>query len=225
MNNTYNTPRKYKNKSRSRKKQNSFPSLSIKSESITNIQQVTVKDENEEKNEIKEGKKILFTITKENEPLEENVRADDYWEKIARHILNEYHYNKINKLINGINGIRKKFKKLPKSIPNKASRKKNKYFLGMTLKEFYENKELYNSKQKEKTFEHNLSIIKKLRKDCYKDFREKSEFDDILDMTFRDLVVEYLKSKEYDKYINTLEGKEKEYYIHFAEYFIEHYDN
>ena len=97
MNNTYNTPTKYKNKSRSRKKQNSFPSLSIKSESITNIQQVTVKDENEEKNEIKEGKKILFTITKENEPLEENVRADDYWEKIARHILNEYHYNKINK--------------------------------------------------------------------------------------------------------------------------------
>ena len=44
-------------------------------------------------------------------------------------------------------------------------------------------------------------------------------------MTFRDLVVEYLKSKEYDKYINTLEGKEKEYYIHFAEHFIVHYDN
>ena len=155
MNNTYNTPTKCKNKSHSRKKQNQLPSLSIKIESITNIQLITVKDENE----IKEEKKLFFIITKENEFLEKNVRADDYWEKIAKHILNEYHYNRINKLIKRI--IRKKFKKIPKSIPNKASRKKNKHFLGMTLKEFYENKELYEENQKEKTFEHNLNIIKK----------------------------------------------------------------
>ena len=95
----------------------------------------------------------------------------------------------------------------------------------MTLKEFYETKELYEKNKKEKTFEHNLSIIKKLREDCYKDFREKSGFDDILEMTFGDLVVQYLKSEEYYKYINTLKGKEKENYIHFAEHFIEHYDN
>jgi len=167
-------------------------------------------DENEEK-------KIFFFVTKKN------VRADDYREKIARHILNEYYYNKINKLINGMN--KKKFRKLPKYIPNEASRKKNKYFLAMTLKEFYETKELYEKNKKEKTFEHNLSIIKKLREDCYKDFREKSGFDDILEMTFGDLVVQYLKSEEYYKYINTLKGKEKENYIHFAEHFIEHYDN
>ena len=54
---------------------------------------------------------------------------------------------------------------------------------------------------------------------------EKSGFDDILEMTFSNLVAEYLKSKEYDKYINTLEEKEKQYYTFFAEHFIEHYDN
>jgi len=171
-------------------------SLSNKSDSNINIQQI-----------------------KDKKPI---IRADDYREKIARHILNDYHYNRVNKIIKGI--IRKKFKKIPKDIPNKAARKINKHFLGMTLKEFYEKKELYNSEQKEKTFEYNLSVIKKLRKDCYKDFMEKSGFNDILEMTFRDLVVQYLKSEEYKKNINLLKGKEKEYYIFFAEHFIEHYD-
>ena len=172
------------------------PSLSNKSDSNINIQQI-----------------------KEKKPI---IRADDYREKIARHILNDYYYNKVNKIIKGI--IRKKFKKIPKDIPNKAARKKNKHFLVMTLKKIYETKELYNSEQKEKTFEYNLNVIKKLRKDCYKDFREKSGFNDILEMTFRDLVVQYLKSEEYKKNINLLKGKEREYYIFFAEHFIEHYD-
>ena len=79
--------------------------------------------------------------------------------------------------------------------------------------------------KKKKTFEHNLSIINELIKDSYKEFREKSGFDDILEMTFRDLVGKYLKSKEYEEYVNTLKGKEKQYYTYFAEHFIEHYDN
>jgi len=216
--NPFNTPTKYKSKSRSKKKQNTFPSLLIKSESITNIQQVSSKDENTEKNEIKDEKKPLFVVTKENKLLEENVRPDDYREKIARHILNEYHFNNIRNITKG------KFKKIPKDIPNKASRKKNKYFLAMTLKEFYETKELYEKNRGEKTFEHNLSIINELRKDCHKDFREKSYFDDILEMTFSDLVVQYLKSEEYKNYINTLNGNEKIYYLYFAEHFIEQYN-
>ena len=44
-------------------------------------------------------------------------------------------------------------------------------------------------------------------------------------MTFSDLVVEYLKSKEYNEYIIKLKGNEKQYYINFAVSFIEHYDN
>ena len=97
--------------------------------------------------------------------------------------------------------------------------------MAQTLKKFYEIKELYKENQEKKIFKHNLSIINELRKECYKDFREKSGFDIILEMTFSDLVAEYLKSKEYNKYINTLEEKEKQYYTFFAEHFIEHYDN
>ena len=222
-NNTYNTPTKSKNKSHSHKKPNQFPSLSIDSESITNIKQVTVKDESAEKNGEKKEKKQLFNVIKENEILDENVRADDYREKIARHILNEYCYNKVNTIIKG--KIRKKFKKIPKDIPNKASRKRNKHFLAMTLKEFYESIELYKENKKKKTFNHNLNIINELRKDCHKNFREESGLNDLLEITFSDLVVQYLKSIEYDEYINTLKGNEKQYYIHFAEHFIEHYDN
>ena len=223
MNNTYNTPTRRKNKSQSQKKTNQFPSLSISSESITNIKQVIIIEESAEKIGKKKEKKQLFNVIKENEILDENVRADDYREKIARHILNEYCYNKVNTIIKG--KIRKKFKKIPKDIPNKASRKRNKHFLAMTLKEFYESIELYKENKKKKTFNHNLNIINELRKDCHKNFREESGLNDLLEITFSDLVVQYLKSIEYDEYINTLKGNEKQYYIHFAEHFIEHYDN
>ena len=63
--NPFYTPTKYNNKSRSRKKQKQLLSLSNKSESITNIQRVIIKDENVEKNEIKEEKKPLFVVNKE----------------------------------------------------------------------------------------------------------------------------------------------------------------
>ena len=223
--NPFYAPTKYSNKSRSRKKQKQLLSLSNKSESITSIQRFIIKDENVEKNEIKEEKKPLFVVNKENdESLENEIRADNIREKIARHILNEYHFNKVKNITEGI--IQKKFKKFPKNIPNKTSRKINKGFLEKTLKAFYEDKEeLYKKNKIEKAYEHNLSIIKELGKDCYKDFREKSGFDDILEMTFSNLVVEYLKSDDYYKYINKLKGKEKQYYIFFAEHFIEHYNN
>ena len=154
---------------------------------------------------------------------ESPIRPDDYRDKIARHILNNYFYNKVNEIIKGT--IQQKFKRFPQDILNQISRKKNKYFLEITLNEFYEIRALYKKNKEKKTFEHNLSIINELRKDSYKEFREKSGFDDILEMTFRDLVGDYLKSKEYDEYINTLKGKDKQYYTYFAEHFIEHYDN
>ena len=59
------TPTKNNNKSGSPKKQKQLLSLSNKSESITNIQPVIIKDENVEKNEIKEEKKPLFVVNKE----------------------------------------------------------------------------------------------------------------------------------------------------------------
>ena len=156
--------------------------MSNKSESINNIPQVN-----------------------ENEPLEKRIRADNYRVKIVRDILNKYLYNKVKTIIKGI--IQDKFKKFPIDVSKKLSRKKNKNFLDMTLKDFYETKELYNHNQNEKIFEHNLNIINELRKDCYKDFREKSRFDDILEMTFSNLVVEYLQSEQYYAYISKLKGE------------------
>ena len=95
----------------------------------------------------------------------------------------------------------------------------------LTLKELYENKELYKENQIENTFNHNLIIINKLRKDGNKDFMEKSWFENILELTFRDLVVRYLESEVCRRNINKLNGNEKLYYISFAAHFIEDYDN
>ena len=50
------------------------------------------------------------------------IRADDYRDKIARRVLNNYCYNKVNKIIKGT--INKKFKKLPQDILINISRKK-----------------------------------------------------------------------------------------------------
>ena len=108
---------------------------------------------------------------------------------------------------------------------NQISRKKNKHFLEFTLKEFYETKELYKENQIENTFEHNLSIINELRKDFYKDLWEESGLDDILNMTFSDLIVQYLRSEVCRKNINKLNGNEKYYYSSFATRFIEDYYN
>ena len=86
-------------------------------------------------------------------------RQDNDRVKFVRQTLNFYIYNKLTNKIKA-SKIKQKLKKFPEKLINEIAKINNKKYLDMTLENLYLNKELYNSKELLKHFEHNLAIIK-----------------------------------------------------------------
>lgn len=158
-------------------------------------------------------KKKKFLVNKRDK----RVRFDNSRTMLARDILNTYYLPKINKILIGKN-FKFKLKKFPKIFTNTIIHKNKKNNLDSPLEDFYNDENL----------EYNKKIIDEIKKDKYKDFREKSGLEKELKKTFRDLIEEYLEKNEYQKKIETMKGKDEKFdvetFINSAKDFIENYN-
>ena len=170
----------------------------IKDEKIKNIFFSCKKIEN-----IKNGNK---KNKKKNKP----SRQDNDRAMFSRIVLNSYYYDKLSKIIKTFGNYKKKLRKFPHCLIAKISQIHNEKYLDKTLKEIYEDVELYKKKkgknEVDSHYEYNLKIFEELEGDKYKAFREKSEFDKMLGMKYRNLIEEYKESIDYKQKKNEISG-------------------
>jgi len=208
------------------------PFLSI---SYINLYNIFVKKYYGEENKIYKEKKKYFYIKKikKNKVKKANKksyssRQDNDRVKFVRQTLNFYLYNKLTNIIKS-SKIKQKLKKFPEKLINEIAKINNKKYLNLTLEDFYIRKELYNSKELLKHFEHNLVIINHIMEENNKNFRETSGVEILLKMKFRDLINQYLKSDEYKQKMTELNKNNGIYFAekfrYFSDNFINNYQN
>ena len=208
------------------------PFLSI---SYINLYNIFVKKYYGEENKIYKEKKKYFYIKKikKNKVKKANKksyssRQDNDRVKFVRQTLNFYLYNKLTNIIK-LSKIKQKLKKFPEKLINEIAKINNKKYLNLTLKDFYTRRELYNSKELLKHFEHNLVIINHIMEENNKNFRETSGVEILLKMKFRDIINQYLKSDEYKQKMTELNKNNGIYFAekfrYFSDNFINNYQN
>ena len=159
-----------------------------------------------EKESVGSGDPSSNETTKEtkNPPRKDNMRK-----KIKVRAFNTYLYDKLEKLRRSIK-CKHYFTKFPSLFVNDIDRKRNKNYLNLTIKEIMTNEGFYKSKNDLENYQLNLKIVQ-----C-KEVQENEEFQRILNMTYRELIEEYINSDEFkigelnhlkmkkfdDKYIN-----------------------
>lgn len=110
-------------------------------------------------------------------------------------------------------GSKKEFKFLPLIFIYDVSKKTNKSILDLTLKEILSTNFFRGNRENNRNlryYYHNLSVLKYLEK---KKILEKSGFNTIKNMEFRQLYYEYLKSREFQMEISSLKEKENNVYL------------
>lgn len=147
---------------------------------------------------------------KNNNEDSKRKRPDNCRLKIGRHFFNSFLiFEIINSLIQG-NGPNLYFERFPQKFIHKATKKKNKEYLKMSLEKILTDKELYEEDEKKEdgNFMHNLNALHKLKSnfDCNNIF-EKSKLNDYLEMTYKELYEEYSKSYRYKKLEELVESK------------------
>ena len=161
----------------------------------------------------------IFSIEKEKKFLKRKreSRKDDLDNiriKIKRRFLNFALINKLNEKLKA-NGITHNFYIFPDNLVRDIQKKRNNKFFKITLLELFENKELYEFKDKDFSivYENNLKIIKQVKKN--------EVFKNILNKTICELYEEYINSEEFKiNEINRLKyiKKEKDEYISIYKY-------
>ena len=129
---------------------------------------------------------------------DERERTDNCRTMIVRDFFNKFLVKiKMNLLIKN-NGSKLYFEKFPKKLILKATYKKNKSYLKMTLENFLTDKELSEVDDTDEHFAHNLDMLQKLKdNDDNKNVYKKSGFDKLLEKSYRELYQEYLDSDIY----------------------------
>ena len=174
----------------------------------------------------KQKYKNLFTLCKKrkramnekneeirNKKKYEGSRQDNDRTKFIRKVLNIYWYKKIVDATN--QNSENHIKKFAEKFIYKISKVENKEYLDMTLKDFYEKKELYQlcePKIIKSHFEHNIKIIEALK--------DNPTIDNLLSKKYEDLIREYMDSTEYKKYTETLYGYKGKKFQYFVKNFI-----
>ena len=177
---------------------------------------------------IKKVKKIKNIREKKSNRKSYSSRQDNDRVKFVRQTLNFYLYNKLTNIIKS-SKIKQKLKKFPEKLINEIAKINNKKYLNLTLEDFYTRRELYNSKELLKHFEHNLVIINHIMEENNKNFRETSGVEILLKMKFRDIINQYLKSDEYKQKMTELNKNNGIYFAekfrYFSDNFINNYQN
>jgi hypothetical protein len=173
--------------------------------------------ENDLKNEEYNFKKRI----KSKQKLKRFKCRDNIRKMIKRRFFNTYLKNALNKKLKKA-GYKLFFEYFPQCFVGVVIKEKEKIYLNMELRQFFEKKDLY--KQKNLTnYYHNLKVLKQLKDD-------KNEIiEAILDKKYIDLFNEYLNSKEFKiDEMNRLKNvankhKKDDYYIEKYKYLANHF--
>ena len=154
-----------------------------------------------------------YSIKRRRRENKDNIRK-----KIKRGFLNNALINKINTIIKSNRG-KLCFKRFQQHFVSDVAKKSNKVLLNMTLKEIFEKKEIYDTKEL-KFYYHNLKLIQS------EEILENEDLKNILNKKYCELYDEYLNSKEFmHDEINRLKNNKMEdsyikRYIYLARNFI-----
>ena len=154
-----------------------------------------------------------YSIKRRRRENKDNIRK-----KIKRGFLNNALINKINTIIKSNRG-KLCFKRFQQHFVSDVAKKSNKVLLNMTLKEIFEKKEIYDTKEL-KFYYHNLKLIQS------EEILENEGLKNILNKKYCELYDEYLNSKEFmHDEINRLKNNKMEdsyikRYIYLARNFI-----
>ena len=202
-----------------------FPINSIESESkkdsLIILEKVNLFT-NIEKNSllVKSGEEMLRRKRfQDRRPRKEN--QDNIRKKIKRGFLNNSLIKKLNEKLKSI-GSKKYLRKFPQHFVSDVNQKRNKELFNMTLREIFENKQLYINEDKEgfRNYLNNLKVIQN------EEIKENEELKIIFNKTVNELYEEYINSDEFNIIeINRLKEKKMQddyikRYINLARYLI-----
>ena len=202
-----------------------FPIHSIESESkkdsVIIIEKVNLFS-NIQKNSVlvKDGEDMLKRKRfQDRRPRKEN--QDNIRKKIKRGFFNNGLIKKLNEKIKNI-GSNKYLRKFPQHFVSDVNQKRNKELFNLTLKEIFENKELYLNEDKEglRNYSQNLKVVQS------EEISENKELKIIFNKTINELYEEYINSDEFNIIeINRLKEKKMQddyikRYINLARYLI-----
>ena len=202
-----------------------FPIQSIESESkkdsLITLEKVNLFT-NIEKNSLlaKSGEEMLRRKRfQDRRPRKEN--QDNIRKKIKRGFFNNGLIKKLNEKLKSI-GSKKYLRKFPQHFVSDVNQKRNKELFNMTLREIFENKQLYINEDKEgfRNYLNNLKVIQN------EEIKENEELKIIFNKTVNELYEEYINSDEFNIIeINRLKEKKMQddyikRYINLARYLI-----
>ena len=202
-----------------------FPINSIESESkkdsLIILEKVNLFT-NIEKNSllVKSGEEMLRRKRfQDRRPRKEN--QDNIRKKIKRGFLNNGLIKKLNEKLKSI-GSKKYLRKFPQHFVSDVNQKRNKELFNMTLREIFENKQLYINEDKEgfRNYLNNLKVVQN------EEIKENEELKIIFNKTVNELYEEYINSDEFNIIeINRLKEKKMQddyikRYINLARYLI-----
>ena len=152
-------------------------------------------------------------------PRKEN--QDNIRKKIKRGFFNNGLIKKLNEKLKNI-GSKKYLRKFPQHFVSDVNQKRNKVLFNMTLREIFENKELYINEGKESLYNYlnNLKVVQN------EEIKENIELKIIFNKTIYELYEEYINSEEFNIIeINRLKEKKMQddyikRYINLARYLI-----
>ena len=152
-------------------------------------------------------------------PRKEN--QDNIRKKIKRGFFNNGLIKKLNEKLKSI-GSKKYLRKFPQHFVSDVNQKRNKELFNMTLREIFENKQLYINEDKEgfRNYLNNLKVVQN------EEIKENEELKIIFNKTVNELYEEYINSDEFNIIeINRLKEKKMQddyikRYINLARYLI-----
>ena len=172
-----------------------------------NSSEKTINDINAESGDTKKINKKIKNVQKRKE------NSDNIRKKIKSRFLKVLK-NTVNERLKTA-GSKKFFKFLPQKFVSNITKEKNKVILDLTFKDLF-SKNFFDEKKENEThienYYHNLQVLDYLEQND--DISEKSNFNIIKNMKFRQIFNEYLKSKEFEMEIELLkQEKESDKYI------------
>ena len=169
---------------------------------------------------VKSGEEMLRRKRfQDRRPRKEN--QDNIRKKIKRGFFNNGLIKKLNEKLKSI-GSKKYLRKFPQHFVSDVNQKRNKELFNMTLREIFENKELYINEDKEgfRNYLNNLKVVQN------EEIKENEELKIIFNKTIYELYEEYINSDEFNIIeINRLKEKKMQddyikRYINLARYLI-----
>lgn len=162
------------------------------------------------------GKRKRFSFRRQRKDNRDNIRK-----KIKRGFFNNGLIKKLNEKLKSI-GSKKYLRKFPQHFVSDVNQKRNKELFNMTLREIFENKQLYINEDKEgfRNYLNNLKVIQN------EEIKENEELKIIFNKTINELYEEYINSDEFNIIeINRLKEKKMQddyikRYINLARYLI-----